>query len=147
MRKFHEVNKAFKRTKGEVKLPTRSTSGAMAYDFYANDDYIVRPKEICKIWTDVKAEMNQGEGLILNVRSSMGGKFMLANSQGWIDCDYFNNLDNDGDIGIFLLNISDDVQYIYKGDRIAQGMFINFLITDDDNVNTERNGGFGSTGK
>ena len=85
MRKFYEVNKAFKRTKGEVKLPTRSTSGAMAYDFYANDDYIVRPKEICKIWTDVKAEMNKNEGLILNVRSSMGGKFMLANSQGWID--------------------------------------------------------------
>lgn len=147
MRKFYEVNKAFKRTKDEVKLPTRATKGAMAYDFYANDDYIVRPKEICKIWTDVKAEMNQGEGLILNVRSSMGGKFMLANSQGWIDSDYFSNVDNDGNIGIFLLNLTNDTQYIYKGDRIAQGMFINYLITDDDNVDSERVGGFGSTGK
>ena len=61
--------------------------------------------------------------------------------------DYFENVDNDGNIGIFLLNISDEIQYIYKGDRIAQGMFINFLITDDDDVNTERVGGFGSTGK
>lgn len=147
MRKFYEVNKAFKRTKGEVKLPTRATVGAMAYDFYANDDYIVRQKEICKIWTDVKAEMNQNEGLILNVRSSMGGKFMLANSQGWIDGDYYENVETDGNIGVFLINISDEVQYIYKGDRIAQGMFVNFLITDDDEVTTERKGGFGSTGK
>ena len=147
MRKFYEVNKAFKRTKGEVKLPTRSTVGAMAYDFYANNDYIVRPKEICKIWTDVKAEMNQNEGLILNVRSSMGGKFMLANSQGWIDGDYYGNIETDGNIGVFLINISDEIQYIYKGDRIAQGMFVNFLITDDDEVTTERKGGFGSTGK
>ena len=147
MRKFYEVNKAFKRTKGEVKLPTRSTSGAMAYDFYANDDYIVRPKEICKIWTDVKAEMNNNEGLILNVRSSMGGKFMLANTLGYVDGDYFENPNNDGNIGVFLLNISDDIQNIHKGDRIAQGMFINFLITDDDDVDTERVGGFGSTGK
>lgn len=61
--------------------------------------------------------------------------------------DYFGNVDNDGNIGVFLLNISDDIQYIYRGDRIAQGMFINFLITDDDNTDTERIGGFGSTGK
>lgn len=61
--------------------------------------------------------------------------------------DYFENPNNDGNIGVFLLNISDDIQNIHKGDRIAQGMFINFLITDDDDVNTERVGGFGSTGK
>lgn len=61
--------------------------------------------------------------------------------------DYFSNVDNDGNIGVFLINISDEVQYIYKGDRIAQGMFVNFLITDDDEVTTERKGGFGSTGK
>ena len=147
MRKFYEVNKPFKRTKDEVKLPTRATKNSMAYDFYANNDYIVRPREICKIWTDVKAEMNEDEGLILNVRSSMGGKFMLANSQGWIDCDYFNNVDNDGNIGIFLINISDDVQYIYKGDRIAQGMFVKYLVADNGNLDNERVGGFGSTNR
>ena len=155
MRKFYEVNKPFRRTKnekgevreGDIKLPTRATSGAMAYDFYANDDYIVRPKEICKIWTDVKAEMNPNEALILNVRSSMGGKFMLANTQGWIDSDYFGNVDNDGNIGVFLLNISDDIQYIYRGDRIAQGMFINFLVAENGNSDNERVGGFGSTNK
>ena len=69
----------------EIKLPTRGTSKAMAYDFYAPKDYEVKPNEMVKIWTDVKAYMGDTECLILNVRSSMGGKFMLANSQGWID--------------------------------------------------------------
>jgi dUTP pyrophosphatase len=91
--------------------------------------------------------MQSNEGLILNVRSSMGGKFMLANSQGWIDSDYFSNESNDGNIGVFLLNISNEVQEIKKGDRIAQGMFINYLVADNGNTNNERVGGFGSTNK
>ena len=61
--------------------------------------------------------------------------------------DYYGNENNDGNIGIFLLNISDTVQYIHKGDRIAQGMFINYLIADNGNLDNERIGGFGSTNK
>lgn len=61
--------------------------------------------------------------------------------------DYYGNESNDGNIGIFLLNISDEVQYIHKGDRIAQGMFINYLVADNGNSDNERTGGFGSTNK
>lgn len=147
IRGFEKVNEQFKKTEGIPILPTRVTKKAMAYDFYANKDYEVKPNEVCKIWTDVKAYMQENEGLILNVRSSMGGKFMLANSQGWIDSDYYGNESNDGNIGIFLLNISDTVQYIHKGDRIAQGMFINYLVADNGNLDNERTGGFGSTNK
>lgn len=147
--RFEEVSEEFKKTNGSVTLPTKGTKYAMAYDFYANKDYIVKPKEVCKIWTDVKAFMAQNVGLLINVRSSMGGKFMLANSQGWIDCDYYGNESNDGNIGVFLLNISDDIQCIKKGDRIAQGMFVNFVIDEnydkEHNNSVERKGGFGST--
>jgi dUTP pyrophosphatase len=76
----------------------------------------------------------------------MGGKFMLANTQGWIDGDYYGNPTNDGNIGIFLKNISNEELIIHKGDRIAQGAFFNFLTADNDNVTAERKGGFGSTG-
>lgn len=144
-RGFEEVKEKFKKSPLETKLPQRGTSKAMAYDFYAKDDYTVAPNEIVKIWTDVKAYMQDNECLILNVRSSMGGKFMLANTQGWIDADYYENENNDGNIGIFLKNISNDYQNIYKGDRIAQGAFFNFLVADNGNTETERNGGFGST--
>lgn len=146
-RGFEVVIDYKRKTKGKVVLPTRGSSKAMAYDFYANDDYMVAPNEIVKIWTDVKAYMNDEECLIINVRSSMGGKFMLANTSGWIDADYYSNENNDGNIGVFLKNISDNVLAIKKGDRIAQGAFFNFLVADNGNTDSIRVGGFGSTNK
>lgn len=147
IRGFEIVNDTFRKTTDTVTLPTRGTKKAAAYDFYANEDYTVKPGEIVKIWTDVKSYMLDDEILIINVRSSMGGKFMLANTSGWIDADYYGNKNNDGNIGVFLLNISDTYQEIKKGDRIAQGMFTKYLIADSGNTDAERVGGFGSTGK
>ena len=83
-RGFEIVKDTCRKTEGQVTLPTRGTKRAMAYDFYANKDYVVEPGKIAKIWTDVKAYMKDGEGPVLNVRSSMGGRFMLANTSGWI---------------------------------------------------------------
>lgn len=146
VRGFEVVTEDKRKTKGVIKLPTRGSSKAMAYDFYANKDYTINPGEVAKIWTDVKAYMSDNECLIINVRSSMGGKFMLANTSGWIDGDYYSNPDNDGNIGVFLKNISNEVQTINKGDRIAQGAFFNFLVADNGNTDSVRTGGFGSTG-
>lgn len=145
IRGFEVVREDMRRTNGDVILPTRGTERAMAYDFYANTNYTVKPNEVVKIWTDIKAYMQENECLILNVRSSMGGKLMLANTQGWIDADYFENEDNDGNIGIFLKNISDKTINIMKGDRIGQGAFFNFLVADSGNTTIKRQGGFGST--
>ncbi len=131
----------------EIRLPERGSEKAMAYDFYANDDYTVESGKIAKIWTDVMAYMGDQECLILNVRSSMGGNFMLANTQGWIDADYYDNETNGGNIGVFLLNISDETLHIKKGDKIAQGAFFQFLPSDNGNTEAKRTGGFGSTGQ
>lgn len=130
-----------------VSIPKRATCNSAAYDFYCNDDYVVKPNEIIKIWTDVKAYMQSDEVLILNVRSSMGGKFMLANTQGWIDSDYYENPDNDGNICIMLKNISNEIQHIKRNDRIVQGIYMKYLTIDNDNVNKVRNGGMGSSGQ
>ena len=145
LRGFEVVIDDKRKTRGKVTLPTRGSSSAMAYDFYTNDTFAVAPNAVAKVWTDVKAYMQENECLILNVRSSMGGKFMLANTSGWIDSDYYSNESNDGNIGIFLKNISDETQVIKKGDRIAQGAFFNFLVADDGNTDNVRTGGFGST--
>lgn len=146
-RVFKVVDDKYRKTTGEVILPKRGSTNAMAYDFYANDDYTVEPGKVAKIWTDVKAYMEYDEGLIVNIRSSMGGKWMLNNTLGWIDSDYYGNPDTDGNIGIFLKNISNEVQTIKRGERIAQGMFVKYLITYNDDTDAERKGGFGSTGK
>lgn len=148
MIKFHKVIEPMQKVEGETSLPRRATKGSCAYDFYAKTNYTVKPNEIVKIWTDIKAEMDEDVVLLINVRSSACGKWELANTQGWIDSDYYSNEKNDGNIGVFLRNTSDEVQTIEKGDRIAQGMFTHYLITVDDNpINEERVGGFGSSGK
>ena len=145
VRGFEIVRDDARKTVGEIILPTRGSSRAMAYDFYASENYSVMPNEIVKVWTDVKAYMQENECLIINVRSSMGGKFMLANTSGWIDSDYYSNESNDGNIGVFLKNISGETLIINKGDRIAQGAFFNFLVADSGNTDNIRTGGFGST--
>ena len=146
-RGFEIVKDEARKTEGEVTLPTRGTARAMAYDFFFFFYYTVEPGEVAKVWTDVKSYMGDDECLILNVRSSMGGKFMLANTSGWIDADYYENEGNDGNIGVFLLNISKETQEIKKGDRVAQGAFFNFLVADQGNTDAVRSGGFGSTNK
>lgn len=141
IRGFRVVTDDKRKHKGsEIKLPTRGTSKAMAYDFYSPIDLVIKPDEIGKIWTDVSCYMKDNECLILNVRSSMGGKVMLANTQGWIDADYegFN-------IGIFIKNIGNEDYIIKKGDRIGQGAFFNFLVAENGNTDTVRKGGWGST--
>lgn len=149
MRKFMEVKYEFKKIKDEpTQLPVRATKKSCAYDFYAKQDYKCSPHSVTKIWTDVKCCMEDDDRLDINVRSSMGGKFRLANTIGYIDADYFENKNNDGNIGIFLENTTNEIQYIKKGDRIAQGTFSKYLITDDDcPLSEERVGGFGSTNK
>lgn len=147
MRKFYEVKKDFKKVDLETKLPEKSTKTSAGYDFFSKIAVSVAPNQIVKIWTDVKVQMEDDEVLLLFPRSSMGGKFMLANTVGVIDSDYFSNSDNDGNIGLFLKNISDKPQTIHIGDKVAQGVFVKFLSAENGNSEVERIGGFGSTGK
>ena len=140
-----KVVKAEMRKSDHVHYPTRGSVNSAGYDFYADKDYTIAPNEIIKVWTDIKAYMQPDEFLMLDVRSSMGGKFMLANTIGIIDSDYYENPDNDGNIGIFLKNISNETQHIKCDDKIAQGIFMEYLKIDNDKTTEERKGGFGST--
>ena len=95
--------------------------------------------------TGVKAKLDPGTYLELSVRSSCPLKYWLimANSVGIIDADYYNNPNNEGHIFFAVCNSS--IVFDKPIMPIAQGIFINYLITDNDNVTTERVGGIGST--
>lgn len=97
--------------------------------------------------TGVKANMNQNEALMLYNRSSNPLKkfLLLANGVGVIDQDYFENPDNDGHIMFQFVNFGLFPVTIKKGERIGQGVFQEFLKTDDDIAGGERTGGHGST--
>ena len=148
MRKFLVVKDEHRKFLGkEIKLPTRGTKHSAGYDFYLPNMLVIQPKSTSFIFLDVKATMNEDEVLYLHVRSSLGVKkgIVLANTTGVIDSDYFENPDNDGNIGIALTNTTDKPILLEEGERVVQGVFHKFLVTDDDMTISERKGGFGST--
>ena len=132
----------------DIQLPTRGSKVSAGYDFYLPCDITLQPNEKTCVWSDVKAYMNEGEVLMLHVRSSIGIKkgLMLSNITGVIDADFYNNPSSDGNIGIALYNYSDKTVELKRGERICQGVFIPFLVADNGNTDKERVGGIGSTG-
>lgn len=87
--------------------------------------------------------------LELSVRSSCPLKYWLimANNEGIIDADYYNNESNEGHIYFQLINLSPYDIKLSKGDVIGQGIIKSYLTTDDDSASGKRIGGFGSTNK
>ena len=147
--------RGFKVAKGyedkNINLPERKTASSAAYDLEAAEDTIIPSFKIGQkptlIPTGLKVYMESDEVLMLFPRSSGPKKqgIVFPHSSGIIDADYYENEDNDGHILIQCINIKDEDVLIKKGDRIAQGMFTKFLITDDDQADGHRKGGFGST--
>ena len=128
-------------------LPTRGTKHAAGYDFYSKEEITLKPNEKHVFWSDVKSYMQVDEVLLIDVRSSIGIKkdLQLGNTIGVIDSDYYENPDNDGNIAICLRNVTDVDRTIAIGERIAQGIFVNYLEADNIISEQERKSGLGST--
>ena len=151
MRKFEFVKRINESTTREdmiVKLPKRSTAKSAGYDFFAIEDVVCKAHEITLVKTGIKAYMEDDEVLLLFNRSSNPKKkgLVIPNSVGVIDCDYADNLDNEGEIGGLFYNILDEDVVIKAGEKMMQGIFVKYGITDDDDAKGERTGGWGSTG-
>ncbi|WP_241685259.1 MULTISPECIES: dUTP diphosphatase [Lactobacillaceae] len=159
-----------------INLPKRQTKNAAGYDIECAKDTVVpsiwkngvfnviklllNKKEIQEdnlaksikpvlVPTGLKSYMQEDEVLILACRSSNPLKrgLSLPNGIGVIDSDYYNNESNEGEIFVQLINFFPKDVTIKKGERIAQGIFIKYLKTDNDlNDGDDRTGGFGSSG-
>ncbi len=131
-----------------IKLPKRATKGSAGYDFFLPVSITLNPDETLLIPTGIRAEISEGWVLQIFPRSGLGFKhrIQLDNTVGIIDSDYFN-ADNEGHIKIKLTNDSKDfsIADVEEGKGFAQGIFVPFGITDDDDADGERHGGFGST--
>lgn len=134
----------------EIKIPKRATKGSAGYDFYLTSDICLKPGETVKIPTGIRAKMDENWVLNIFPRSGLGFKFRLRlnNTVGIIDSDYYYS-DNEGHIFIKITNESNEGKTVElkRGDAFAQGIFLEFGITHDDDVSEIRNGGFGSTSK
>lgn len=136
----------------DIHLPVRKTKGSAAYDVEAAEDMIIpmyRPGiKPTLIPTGLKAYCQEDEWYMLVNRSSGPKKgFVMANSIGVIDSDYYGNESNDGHFYFQYYNFQDHDIEVKKGDIIGQVIFQKFLIADDDKADGIRKGGFGSTDK
>lgn len=131
-----------------IDMPKRATKDSAGYDFFSPIGFTLLPGETIKIPTGIRCEMNEDWVLMCFPRSGLGFKYRmkLDNSVGIIDSDYAFS-DNEGHIFIKLTNEGNKKLEVFEGNGFAQGIFLQYGITEDDNCDGIRNGGFGSTTK
>lgn len=135
-----------------INLPKRSTAHSAGYDVEAGEDVIIPAyipgQKPTLIPTGLKAYCGEDEWFMLVNRSSGPKKgFIMANSIGVVDSDYYNNETNDGHFYFQYFNFLDHDLEVKKGDVIGQVIFQKYLTTDNDEASGTRTGGFGSTDK
>ena len=117
-------------------------------DFFAPFSFTLNPGETIKIPTGIRVKIDEEWVLKIYPRSGLGFKYRLQmnNTVGIIDSDYFNS-DNEGHIFIKMTNDTNEGRTveIARGTGFAQGIFIEYGITVDDEAEDVRNGGLGST--
>jgi len=131
-------------------LPSYSTIHSAGMDLKANldADVILKPLERKLIPTGLFIELPEGHEAQIRPRSGLAIRYgvTVLNTPGTIDADYR------GEIGIILVNLSDEDFVIRDGDRICQ-----MVINKHENISWEEvevlegttrgSGGFGHTGK
>lgn len=129
--------------------PAYETPSSAGMDLRANMDapLTLKPLERAVIKTGLFIALPQGYEAQVRPRSGLAAKHGISvlNSPGTIDADYR------GEIGVILVNLSNEDFTVNDGDRIAQMVIAAYAHTKWDEVNvldeTERGkGGFGSTG-
>ena len=132
------------------KTPSLATKGAAGADIRAfiENKTILKPMERKLISTGLKIEIPFGYEVQIRPRSGLAFKngITVINSPGTIDSDYR------GEIGILLINLSNENFEINNGDRIAQMVLSkyevpNFIETSEISFSHRGEDGFGSTGK
>lgn len=133
-----------------ILLPKRGTMYSAGYDFFAYQDIDLKPNETIKFPSGIRCKIDEDYVLFIMPRSSLGFKYRLQldNTVGVIDADYYN-AKNEGHMFIKLTNDSRNGKemLVKKNEGYAQGIFVNYGITVDDECDRVRVGGIGSTTK
>jgi dUTP pyrophosphatase len=131
-----------------VKTPSRGTSVSAGIDFYVPEDFetvVLKPGQSVLIPSGIKAQVPRGYALIAFNKSGVATKQGLQVGACVVDEDYRL------EIHLHVINISDKDQTVATGQKLIQFVLIPvcyFDVEEVDNIenNTERKGGFGSTG-
>lgn len=140
---------AIKRLHEDAKHPIYQTEHSAGMDLEALLDapLTLKPHERAIIPTGIAIALPHGYEAQIRARSGMAAKFGVvpANGIGTIDADYR------GEIGVVLLNTSNEAFVVEPGMRIAQMVIAHYETVEWDEVEdleatTRGAGGYGSTG-
>ena len=135
--------------KSRHQLPTYATVGSAGMDLKANtsEPITLKPMERYLFPTGIYIQLPEGYEAQIRPRSGLAVKYgiTVTNAPGTIDMDYI------GEIGVSLINLSNETFVIQPGERIAQMVIAKYEKITWNEVTTldetERgSGGFGSTG-
>jgi dUTP pyrophosphatase len=130
-------------------LPSYETalSAGMDVRAFLNETITIKPFERKLIPTGLFMEIEPGYECQVRPRSGLALKkgITVLNSPGTIDADYR------GEIGVILVNVSNEDVHIETGERIAQLVFVPVIqakweIATEISTTERGAGGFGSTG-
>lgn len=131
-------------------LPTYGTKYSAGADLYAllDENLVIAPSETVLVHTGICMEIPTGLVGLVFARSGLATKKGLApaNKVGVIDSDYR------GEIMVPLHNHTKEEKVIKHGERIAQIIFMPYIMEQFDEVDelsetVRGEGGFGSTGR
>lgn len=133
----------------DLPLPKYETNGSFGFDFLAREDTVIQPGQIGMVPSNVIVKCPNELALLILPRSSTYRKtgLVFPHSVGLIDQDYCGPED---EIFIQLVNPRDHDVVVKRGERIAQGLFVNspkveFTEVDKAWLGKDSRGGFGST--
>ena len=135
--------------KSDYPLPSYETLGSAGMDLRAFIDgpFTLKPLERAIVKTGLFIELPIGHEAQVRPRSGLAAKkgITVLNSPGTIDADYR------GEIGVILVNLSNEDFIIERGERIAQLVIakherVVWEETEELNETSRGAGGFGSTG-
>lgn len=131
-------------------LPQYATEHAAGMDLRANleQPIVLKPLERCLVPTGLFIQLPDGYEAQIRPRSGLALKkgITVLNSPGTIDADYR------GEIGVILINLSNDTFEITDGERICQMVIAPYtkaqlVEVNELNVTQRGEGGFGHTGR
>jgi dUTP pyrophosphatase len=143
-----ETKIKLKKLDKNVLLPTKQSNRAAGFDLYSNENTVIETGENKLVGTGFSMELPTGFEAQIRSRSGLALKYRIfvLNSPGTIDEDYR------GEVGVILMNLSDNNFVIKKGDRIAQMIITelpSILLEETTTLSETKRGtgGFGSTDK
>ena len=127
-----------------AKLPQRAHEGDAGYDLYCLEEVTIEPFKRMLIKTGVKVAIPINHYGRIAPRSGLALKYGIDVMAGVIDSSYR------GEIGIVLVNLSDDAVVFDEGERVAQLIIegcqpVEWLKTKDLDSTKRQTSGYGSS--